>query len=219
MHPRSAPAPTAYPVQLDLSGRNVLVVGGGRIAARKAQGLLAAGARVTVVAPDIAPAVAALRVEISPRPYRSTDLDGAWLVVTATDDAAVNARVAADATAARIWVNSADDPANCSFTLPAVARRGPITVAVATAGRSPALAGWLRRSLERELADGYDVLLDVLVRARAAAREQLGTSEIEGWNAALDDGLLALVRSGDVAGAERVLAGHLGVALAAEAAA
>ena len=142
-----------YPIMLDLTGVPVLVVGGGRVALRKIEGLVKGGADVTVVAPSVADAIHDLDVRVVVRRYEVGDLDEVRLVITATDDAAVNAAVAADATNRRIWVNSADDPANCTFTLPAVARDGAVTVAVGTGGSSPALASHLRSELEKWLTE------------------------------------------------------------------
>ena len=142
-----------YPIVLDLTGVPVLVVGGGEVALRKIEGLLAARAAVTAVAPDVTDAIRALPVEIVTRAWETSDLDAVRLVVTATDDPAINAAVSADAQRRGIWVNSADDPANCTFTLPAVARAGPVTVAVTTGGASPALASHLRGEVERWLGE------------------------------------------------------------------
>ncbi|MGZ4672373.1 MAG: precorrin-2 dehydrogenase/sirohydrochlorin ferrochelatase family protein [Ilumatobacteraceae bacterium] len=140
-----------YPIVLELTGVPVLVVGGGTVALRKIEGLLAARAAVTTVAPDVVDEIRALPVRIITRAFEPSDLDAVRLVVTATDDPAVNAAVAVDAQRRGIWVNSADDPANCTFTLPAVARDGPVTVAVSTGGASPALASHLRGEIERWL--------------------------------------------------------------------
>jgi siroheme synthase-like protein len=140
-----------YPVVLDLTDVPVLMVGGGQIASRKVAGLLAAGARVTVVAPMVLPALSVQVHDVREREYSPADLEGHRLVMTATDDPVVNAAVGRDATAAGVWVNSADDPDNCSFILPAVARRGPVVVAVGTDGSSPALARYLRDRIADEL--------------------------------------------------------------------
>lgn len=140
-----------YPVMLDLAGVPVLVVGGGTIAARKAAGLLDAGAKVTVVAPMVLPELAGAVAEVREKPYEAADLDGHQLVMTATDVPEVNAAVARDARAAGLWVNSADDPENCTFILPAVTRRGPVVVAVGTDGSSPALARHLRDRIAAEV--------------------------------------------------------------------
>jgi precorrin-2 dehydrogenase/sirohydrochlorin ferrochelatase len=123
----------AYPVYLDLVGVPVLVVGAGPIAARKVAGLVAAGAAVTVVAPTVSDAMdRASVVEVRERPFDRADLAGMRLVVTATGRADVDAAVAGAATAAGIFVNAADQPEDCSFILPAIARNGPPSVAVST---------------------------------------------------------------------------------------
>lgn len=140
-----------YPVMLDLRDVPVLMVGGGQVAERKVEGLVAAGAAVTVVAPLVRDEVAAMAVEVRLRPYTAADVAGHRLVMTATDDPAVNRQVAVDATALGVWVNSADDPQNCSFILPAVTRRGPVVVSVGTDGSSPALARHLRDRIAAEV--------------------------------------------------------------------
>lgn len=187
-----------FPVNLVVRGRRCLVVGGGRVAARKAAALIEAGADVYVVAPRIEAEMAALSIRSEARPYESRDLAGAWLVITATDDAAVNAQVAADASEAGIWVNSADDPANCTFTLPAVARRGPILATFSTGGHSPALASWLRAQFEAELGPDYDTLLQVLAEARAEIQAAGRPTEGLDWQKALDSGMLEAIRAGNV---------------------
>jgi siroheme synthase-like protein len=165
-----------YPIMLDVSGVRVLVVGGGRVALRKIEGLLASGAHVTVVAPDVAEAIRSLPVEVVDRPYQNSDLDNVRLVITATDNPAVNAAVAAGATHHGIWVNSADDPANCTFTLPAVARDGPVTVAVSTGGASPALASHLRAEFQSRLGEVGAAEAAATLAAQRAAMHTEGTS-------------------------------------------
>ena len=207
-----ASSPSPFPVNLDLAGRPVLVVGGGPVAARKVSGLLRAGAHVTVVAPDAVPDISEdPDVRWHRRAYQRGEVASYRLGVTATDDPDVNALVAADGERANVFVNSADDPANCSFTLPAVARSGDLQIAVSTNGRSPALARWLRRALEREVAAGHDQLLDLLTEVRAEAQAAFGTSEVAGWDEALDDGLLELVRTGRIEAARASLRQHLGL--------
>jgi siroheme synthase-like protein len=180
-----------YPVFLDLAGVSVLMVGGGTIALRKVSSLAAAGAAVTVVAPVVVPALVALAAAVERRPYVAGEAGGYQLVITATDDPAVNAQVAADATAARVWVNSADDPQNCSFILPAVARRGLVTVAVSTGGASPALAGHLRTQIAQEvLTPAVEGAAEELARQRAEIHAAGGSTEAVQWGdrvrAALD---------------------------------
>ena len=181
----------AYPVALDLDGVPVLVVGAGPIAARKAAGLAAAGAVVHVVAPNVCPAIEAAVLDghiaqLRMRPFESADLDGVRLVVTATGVPDVDAAVAADATAAGIWVNAADRPADCTFILPAIARNGPLTIAVSTDGSSPALAGRIRDRAADLLTDEVVVAAARLATERASFRTAGGSTEDRDWNAALD---------------------------------
>ena len=176
-----------YPVVLDLHGVLVLVVGAGPIASRKVEGLAAAGARVRVVAPDVAAELdRSSIVELHERPYEPGDLDGVRLVVTATGDAAVDARVAADARAAGLWVNAADQPADCSFILPAIARNGPLSVAVGTDGASPALARRLRDRAGALLTDEVVALAAELAAARAEVRASGGSTEDVDWSSRID---------------------------------
>lgn len=156
-----------YPVVLDVSGVPVLVVGGGRVALRKIEGLLRAGAAVRVVAPEVIDPIRELPIVIRARPYQASDLGDVRLVLTATDDPETNAEVAADAARHGIWVNSADDPEHCTFTLPAVSRDGTVTVAVSTGGSSPALASYLRDEIQRWLGE-----LDVAAAAQNLAEQR-----------------------------------------------
>ncbi len=176
-----------YPVTLDLTGVAVLVVGAGPIAARKVAGLVAAGAVVRVVAPDVGDELDRATVaELRRRPYEPADLDGVRLVVTATGDAAVDARVAADATAAGIWVNAADQPADCTFILPAIARHGPVSIAVSTDGASPALARRLRDRAGALLTEEVVALAADLAARRAEVRAAGGSTEDVDWSELID---------------------------------
>jgi siroheme synthase-like protein len=205
--PRRALA--GVPVNLLVAGRRCVVVGAGRIGARKAESLLAAGARVTVVAPDAGPEVTGWaeggRVTWAAREFRPEDLDDAWLAVAATSTPAVNAAVFAAGEARRVWVNSADDPANCSFTLMSLVRRGDITVAIGTNGRSPALAAYLKERIRQELGPEYETLLEMLSEEREAMRAAGRSSEDADWRTALDSGILDLVRTGREAEARELL--------------
>jgi siroheme synthase-like protein len=195
-----------YPVVLRLTGRPCLVVGGGRVAAGKAAGLLAGGARVTVVAPEVVPAVEALDVVVERRPYERGLAARFRLVVTATGVPEVDRAVAEDAERAGVWVNSADDPDNCSFVLPAVHRDGPVSIAVSTGGASPALAVWLRGRLGEAAGPGVGQLAELLEEARLRVRaDGRATGSID-WAALLDGELPDLVRSGDLGAARDLLA-------------
>lgn len=176
-----------YPVALDVSGVQVLVVGAGPIAARKVAGLAAAGAVVRVVAPDVSAQLDLAQVaDLRRRPYEVADLDGVRLVVTATGLARVDAAVAADATAAGLWVNAADQPADCSFILPAIARNGPLSIAVSTGGASPALARRLRDHAAALLTDEVVALAADLATRRRQLREQGRSTEDVDWSPHLD---------------------------------
>jgi siroheme synthase-like protein len=195
-----------YPVSLNLTDRACLVVGAGPVAARKAGGLLAAGANVIVIAPDIGAAMAALGpLTVLRRPYQPGDAAAFRLVVTATGDPAVDAAVFADADAAGVWVNSADDPEHCSFILPSVHRDGPVTIAVSTSGRSPAQATWLRGRLAEAGGPGLGDLADLLARARAQVRAGGASTETVDWVGLLDGPLPGLVASGRMEEAERLV--------------
>jgi precorrin-2 dehydrogenase / sirohydrochlorin ferrochelatase len=145
------PAPL-FPVFIKLEHRRCLVVGAGEIAKAKIASLLEAGARVLVLAPEAAPEIQTLaasnRITWQRRKYQGSDLDGAFLVIAATSDRAVNHSVFARARHLGILCNAVDDPPNCDFYFPAVVRRGDLQVAISTTGESPAFAQKLRRALE-----------------------------------------------------------------------
>ncbi|HUQ62963.1 MAG TPA: bifunctional precorrin-2 dehydrogenase/sirohydrochlorin ferrochelatase [Acidimicrobiales bacterium] len=196
----------AYPVNLVLDGRRCLIVGGGDVARRKADGLLACGGRVHVVAPRIGEAIRSdPQLTWDERPYQSSDLEECWLVIAATDRSDVNRSVFLDGEAAGIWVNGADDPQHCSFTLPSVVRRGDLMLTVSTGGRSPAVATWIRQRLEDEIGPEYEVLLDLVSTRRQAIKAGGGSTEDVDWHSALDSDVLGLIRAGDLAEArERI---------------
>jgi siroheme synthase-like protein len=143
--------PLHYPIFLDLKDRPVLVAGAGKVALRKTRGLLEAGARVTVVAPQVLPEFDSLPVRVRSRPFRAADLAGAVLVFAATGDRAVNRRIGAAAKARGIFANIADSAAECDFVVPARLSRGEVQIAISTGGRSPRLSADLRRTLESVL--------------------------------------------------------------------
>jgi siroheme synthase-like protein len=203
------PGLAGYAVNLLVAGRRVVVVGGGRVAARKVAPLLDLGAEVVVVALEAGEEIRGWadqgRLELHERAFRPADLDGAWLALTATDDGEVNAAVHRAGEERRVWTNSADDPANCSFTLMSVVRRSDVVVAVGTGGRSPALAAHLRRVLEQEIGPEYETLLDLLAEAREELRAAGRSTEDADWQRAFESGIVALVRAGRVAEAKELL--------------
>lgn len=186
-----------YPVGLVVAGRPVLVVGGGRVAARKAAGLAWCRARVHVVASEVGDEIRRLEgVTWEERPYERGEAGRYRLVIAATDDPDVNAAVFADAEAAGVWVNAADDPAHCTAVLPAVLRRGPITVAVATGGESPGLAAWLRDRLAEVVGPEYEDLLALVGELRRALQGSGTPTDSLDWQSVLDSGILEMIRAG-----------------------
>jgi siroheme synthase-like protein len=186
-----------YPVFLEMKGRPCVVVGGGAVAERKVEGLLAAGARVTVVSPELTTSLAALkgegRLQHVARQYRDGDLEGYELAVVATDDGSVNAGVAREGRERGVWVNAVDDPPNCDFILPSVIRRGDVVIAVSTGGASPALARRLREELEAFLEEENAPLAELLQDVRQELRARGIAVDTETWQRAIDGRLRALL--------------------------
>ncbi|NDY43649.1 bifunctional precorrin-2 dehydrogenase/sirohydrochlorin ferrochelatase, partial [Dissulfurirhabdus thermomarina] len=165
-----------YPLFADLRGRRVVVVGGGRVAERKVEALLEAGARIVVVSPEVTETLARMagegRIQHVPRPFRPGDLDEAWLVVAATDDPAAQRLAYREAEARRVFCNTVDQPHLCSFIVPAVVRRGDLCLAVSTAGQSPALARRLREDLERAFGPAYGAYVGLVGALRRLLLER-----------------------------------------------
>jgi precorrin-2 dehydrogenase/sirohydrochlorin ferrochelatase len=211
-----------YPVGLVVHGRRCLVVGGGRVAARKTTSLLECGATVTMVAPEVhealgllsaAGTIAAIEgppLDVQLRPYERGEAAGYRLVVTATGDPEVDAAVHADAEAAGVWVNSADDPAHCSFVLPAVWRRGAVTVAVSSGGESPALSTWLRGRLAETIGPEVGTLAELLGEARRRLQAAGRSTEEVDWHSLLQGPLPDLVRTGRLEEAKSLIAAAVG---------
>jgi len=204
-----------YPLFLEMKGRPCLVVGGGQVAQRKVEGLLAAEAAVTVVSPDLTPGLATLkkegRIRHRQREYQQGDLEGFSIVVAATADKATNARVAQDARAGGALVNAVDDPASCDFILPSVVRRGEVALAVSTGGLSPALARRLREELEAYLSDDFAPLVELLAEVRGDLRARGVSVDAEAWQRAIDGRLRELLGAGRRAEARSRLLAALGV--------
>jgi uroporphyrin-III C-methyltransferase/precorrin-2 dehydrogenase/sirohydrochlorin ferrochelatase len=197
-----------YPVFLDLRGRRSVVIGGGAVAEQKVRSLVAAGAHVTVVSlPPVTPALEALArrrsIELERRPYRRGDLQGARLAIAATDDRATNAAVWAEAEQLGVPLNAVDDLEHCSFIAPAVHREGDITVAVSTAGKSPALAVRLRQRIARLVGRAEARLCELLgeLRPELAERVPDTRARTDLWYRIVDSDVSDFVRRGDVEGA------------------
>ena len=178
-----------FPVNLNLIGRPVLVVGGGRIAYRKVQQLLMAGGEVTVLAPQILDDFNDVPVVQIHREYATGDAANFRLVITATGNTTVDQAIFDECEERGIWVNSADDPARCSFTLPAAFRRGPVMVTVSTGGASPALASFLRSQLEDLIGPEFAEVAARLATERAQFHTQGISTEDVDWKPIIKDAL------------------------------
>ncbi|MCS7235971.1 MAG: bifunctional precorrin-2 dehydrogenase/sirohydrochlorin ferrochelatase [Armatimonadota bacterium] len=193
---------TVYPLFVDLRGRRCVVVGGSPPAEAKVAALLECGADVVVVSPRVTERLQAWaaqgRVRWEARPYRTGDLEGAWLVVSAPDDREVNARVWEEAQARGVWMNAVDDPPHCSFIAPAVYRQGALVVAVCTSGRAPALAVRLRDRFAAQLGPEYAAFLELAgeLREELARRIPEFHRRREAWYRIVDSDVLDWLRAG-----------------------
>jgi siroheme synthase-like protein len=203
-----------YPLTVNLEGRRCLVIGGGHVAERKVDGVLAVDADVTVVSPVVTPRLGDLalggRIVHRARDYRAGDLKGFVLAFAASGDTAVNAAVAREGRRRGVWVNAVDDPAHCDFILPSILRRGDLTVAVATGGTAPALARAIREDLERHLTEDYAVLADVIAEIRRELRATGRAPDADTWHRALNVPLRRLVARGRRTEMRRRLLARLG---------
>jgi len=190
-----------YPVYLDIRGKRCVVVGGGEVALRKVRMLLDHGASVEIVSPELCPDLGQLvdegQLQVTGREYRPGDLEGAFVVIAATNDASTNEQAAAEATERGILINVVDVPGLSNFIVPSYLRRGAVTVAVSTGGKSPALARRIRRELEKKFGDEYADLSVLVDEVRSELKRQNVSVSAERWQEALDlDALLQLLRSG-----------------------
>jgi precorrin-2 dehydrogenase/sirohydrochlorin ferrochelatase len=190
-----------YPVNLDIKDRDCLVVGGGGVGTRKVITLLDCGARVTVVSPDPTPQLKKLAakgsVQLKERAYRSGDMDKMFLVIGATDDENLNRQISTDAAKARILCNIADRPEVCNFILPAIVRRGDLTITISTSGKSPALAKRLRLDLEKQFGEEYADFLRLMGAIRDKLLSQAHEPEAHKalFNQLIDRDLIGLIKA------------------------
>src|SRR5262245_16695310 len=176
--PRQGLPPMQHlPLFADLKRRAVLVVGGGVVAERRVHLLLDAGASITVVAPELTERLAELaaegRIAHLPHGYAGDSLEPYWLVVAATDDRAVNSAVAASAETAKRFCNVVDDQELCTFIMPAIVDRSPVTIAIGSSGLSPVLARWLKGLIETLLPARLGALAELAGKWRKPVREQI----------------------------------------------
>jgi siroheme synthase-like protein len=208
-----------YPVFLDIADKPVVVIGGGNIALQKVEGLIDAGAQVTVVSPALNEDMQLLaeqsRFMHIKREYQPGDLEGYELAFVATDDYEENRRVWQEGRERRIWVNAVDDIPNCDFIMPGIVRKGDLVVAISTSGTSPAMARKAREDIESFLTDEDAELLDLAAEIRREFKDQgiqvksctrCVRNHNDVWNAALDGIVKGHLKAGDRAAAkERML--------------
>lgn len=200
---------SGYPITLvDLANTPCVVVGGGSVAARKVAALLEAGARPLVISPALCNAlrhrVEAGECDVIEREYQSGDLAGVRLVIAATDDPATNEAVWREAQGAGCLVNVVDDPPRCNFYVPATVRRGALTLAVSTSGKSPLLARRIRKTLEEQYDTAHEAYVELLGELRPQVQEQVVEPARRKalWDALLDSEILELLRAGQTIAAQ-----------------
>jgi precorrin-2 dehydrogenase/sirohydrochlorin ferrochelatase len=205
-----------YPINLNIQDRHCLVVGGGGVGTRKVESLLECGAQVTVVSPEVSDRLAELsdsgQITLALRKFKDSDLENVFLVIGATNDESLNRRIHKSAEHRGLLCNIADRPDICNFILPSVVRRGALTISISTSGRSPAMAKRLRKELERQFGEEYNVLLQLMGAIRKKLLSQAHAPEAHKplFESLLDAGLIALVRDNRYAEINRLLEDILG---------
>lgn len=195
---KKAQSPSYYPVFLNINEKRCVVVGGGQVALRKVQTLLEYRAKVEVISPELCSELAAVPgITVWHRQYQPGDLKGAFLAIVATDNHEINHLIAREARSQGVLVNVVDDAEYCDFILPSLVRRGDMTIAVSTAGRSPALARKLRTRLEQDFGEEYAALVVLIDEVRREFKQRGITVDSETWQDALElDLLTGLVKLG-----------------------
>jgi precorrin-2 dehydrogenase/sirohydrochlorin ferrochelatase len=202
-----------YPLFADLRGRLVVIVGAGLVAQRKIETLRRAGARMRVVSPEVTGGIAdGDDLELVRRSYEPKDLDGAFLVIAATDNDETNLAVSRDAQERRIFCNVVDQPRLCSFIVPSIVEKGPIKIAISTGGVSPALSKRMRIEIGRLLGDEFATLALIMGRIRPIVLSGGGGHENNKriFEVLIDSELLDAIRANDREHAERILFEALG---------
>jgi len=216
MKVKEAKSPTYYPIFLNIQGKNCVVIGGGNVALRKVKGLLECGAKVTLISPKPHPEIVKLSkrraIHLIQRDYEKEDLEDAAIVFACTDVKKVNRKVAEDAKGVRVLVNIADDPRPSDFIIPSFFRRGNLTIAISTAGVSPALARKIRTNLEKSFGKEYASLLSIVGEIRSAMKKKGIILGAEAWQKVLDlESLIQLLQAGQREKAKTYLMGKLNV--------
>ncbi len=205
-----------YPIYLDIKNRKCLVVGGGAVAARKAETLAKCGAIVMVVSPDFTESLHEIEkrsaVTLVCRPYESSDLDGKFLVIGATNDEELNRNISADAQKRNMLCNIADVPDICNFILPSIICRGDFSIAISTSGKSPAFAKKLRKDLEKTFGEEYARFLTLMgaVRNKLLAEKHAPEAHKPLFEKLINSGLIDLIKNNRTEDINRLLDEILG---------
>jgi siroheme synthase-like protein len=200
-----------YPIYLDLTGKRVVVIGGGEVAERKIESLLGTGASIIAISPEITARILVLaagrQIELHRRRYISGDCRGAAFVFSATDDSELNRAIFEEARKEGALINTADEPVLCDFIMPAVVRRGDIAVAISTGGTSPGLAARLRARISRLIGPEYAALAKLLSEARPEIRRRLPDQKDRKalQYRILDSDIMKYLKRDDIQGAQRRL--------------
>ena len=209
---------TYYPVYIQLRKQPCIVIGGGKIAEGKVEGLLAAQANVTVISPELTPHLHELaeqkQVTYVARAFQPGDLAGAFLVICATDQAEINHQVWQEATANRQLVNVVDDTPRCNFIAPSILRKGDLTIAISTSGKAPALAVRLKERLQRELGPEYERFLELAGELREPLARHIPDFETRKalWYELVDSEILDVLAREDEAAAREIISRVVGFA-------
>jgi precorrin-2 dehydrogenase/sirohydrochlorin ferrochelatase len=191
-----------YPINLKIAHKPCIVIGGGKVAQRKVEGLVEGQASVTLISPSTTRVLDALAaqglVKIIKREYQQGDLEGAFLVISATNDGEINKAVFAEASERGILVNVVDQPELCNFIVPSVVRRGDLVISISTSGKCPALARRLRKEIEKQYGPEYQEYLLVLSQAREKIKASYETEQERGkaLERIMDSAILELIRAG-----------------------
>jgi precorrin-2 dehydrogenase / sirohydrochlorin ferrochelatase len=207
---------TYYPVYIELREQPCVVIGGGKIAEGKVEGLLAARASVTVISPELTPRLHELaekkQISYFARAYQPGDLTGAFLVICATDQAEINHQVWEEATGNRQLVNVVDDTPRCNFIAPSILRKGDLTIAISTSGKAPALAVRLKERLQRELGPEYERFLELAGELREPLAQHIPDFETRKalWYELVDSEILDVLARGDEQAARDMISRMVG---------
>jgi len=207
---------TYYPVYIQLRDQPCVVVGGGKIAEGKVQGLLAARAKVTLIAPDLTSHLHHLveqrQITYIARKYQPGDLTGAFMVICATDQAEINHQVWEEASANHQLVNVVDDTPCCNFIAPSILRKGDLTIAISTSGKAPALAVRLKERLQREIGPEYERFLELAGELREPLAKHVPDFETRKalWYELVDSEILGALARGDESAAREIISQVVG---------